>query len=151
MELHSENHTDVAIFLRLFNEMLAKITGIPGYKFNPCYFVCDEGGANYKAIHEVYGDQFVKTRVKGCQWHFKSDVRKHLPKVGPRHHERFEEICTEMCNVTVIATFNTLLAELKGIAQLYPELKPFVKYWELRKKSCLCTIQRRRSSRPKHV
>ena len=133
MELRSENHTDVAIFLRLFNEMLAEITGIPGYKFNPRYFVCDEGGANYKAIREVYGEQFVKTRVKGCQWHFKSDVRKHLPKIGPSHRERFEEICTEMCNVTVIATFNTLLAELKCIAQLYPELKPFVKYWELRK------------------
>ena len=53
MEICSENHTDIALFLHLFNEMLAEITGRPGYKFDPRYFVCEEGGANFKAIREV--------------------------------------------------------------------------------------------------
>ena len=51
-----------------------------GYKFNPRYFVCDEGGANYKAIVQVYGTEFSAIRVNGCQWHFKSDLKNHVSK-----------------------------------------------------------------------
>ena len=67
MELCSENYLDISLFLCLFNEMLAEISNRPGYKFNPRYFVCDEGGANYKAVWDVYGEDFVRHRVKGCQ------------------------------------------------------------------------------------
>ena len=60
MELHSKNYMDISLFLCLFNEMLVEISNRPGYKFNPQYFVCDEGGANYKAVLEVYGEDFVR-------------------------------------------------------------------------------------------
>ena len=133
MEIRSENHTDIALFLHLFNEILSQVSGRTGYKFNPRYFVCDEGGANFKAIREVYGEEFVRQRVKGCQWHFKSNVRKHINKVGQCHRQRFQEICDEMCRVTTVAAFKELITELKQIADLYPDLHPFVKYWELRK------------------
>ena len=82
---------------------------------------------------EVYGEDFVRHCVKGCQWHFKSDVKNHINKVGPSHRERFAEICNEMCCVTTVSTFNDLLTKLKLIADIYPELQSFVKYWELRK------------------
>ena len=62
MEIRSENHIHIAAFFRLFNKMV----GEENYKFKPHYFVCDEGGANYKAIREVYGDEFCKARVKGA-------------------------------------------------------------------------------------
>ena len=58
MEMISESSEDIAIFFRLFNEMLEKVSGIPNYKFNPRCFLCDEAGANYKAIRLVYGDEF---------------------------------------------------------------------------------------------
>ena len=60
MELRSENYLDISLFLHLFNEMLVEISDRPGYKFNPRYFVCHEGGANYKAVCEVYGGDFVR-------------------------------------------------------------------------------------------
>ena len=31
---------------------------------------CDEAGANWQAIREVYGEEFYKNKVAGCQWHF---------------------------------------------------------------------------------
>ena len=71
--------------------------------------------------------------MKGCQWHFKSDVKNHINKVGPSHRERFAEICNEMCRVTTVSAFNDLINELRLIADIYPELQAFVKYWELRK------------------
>ena len=132
-ELCSENYIDISLFLCLFNEMLAEISNTPGYKFNHRYFVCNEGGANYKAVHQVYGEDFVRHQVKGCQWHFKSDVKNHINKEGPSHREIFSEICNEMCQVTNVSAFNDLMTELKLIADIYPELQGFVKYWELRK------------------
>ena len=82
MELRLENYEEIANFFILFNMMLAQVKNELGYKFNPRYFVCDEGGANYKAIRHIYGDEFATNHVRGCQWHFKCDVKKHLPSVG---------------------------------------------------------------------
>ena len=81
----------------------------------------------------MYGDDFCKNRVKGCQWHFKSDKTKHTNKVGVNRRLRFEAICNEMCTVMTVAGFNGLMVELKTIAEEYPELKPFVEYWDRRK------------------
>ena len=50
MEIRSENHIHNAAFFRLFNKMVGEVKGEENYKFKPCYFVCDEGGVNYKAI-----------------------------------------------------------------------------------------------------
>ena len=44
MEIRSENTRDIAQFFGFFNEILAKEKKIPGYKFNPRCFICDEGG-----------------------------------------------------------------------------------------------------------
>ena len=60
----------------MFNEILQKVTGRPYYKFNPRYLMCNEGGANHKAIKYVYDEKFAKARVVGCQWHFRSNVTK---------------------------------------------------------------------------
>ena len=65
MDIHSENSKDIAMFFHLFNEILEKETGRPGYKFNPCTFMCDEGSANYRAIEMEYGTDFTKQRVVG--------------------------------------------------------------------------------------
>ena len=60
MEIRSENHIHIAVFFRFFNKMVGEVKGEENYKFKPRYFVCDEGGANYKEIQEVYGDEFCK-------------------------------------------------------------------------------------------
>ena len=76
MEIQTENMCDITQFFRFFNEIVAKEKKVPGYKFNPKCFICDEGGYNYNAITEVYGEDFCYACVKGCQWHFKNDVIK---------------------------------------------------------------------------
>ena len=76
MELHTENTKDISIFFTLFNEVLEDVSGRKGYKFNPRVFVYEEGGINFPGLKEVYGEEFVKNRVFGCQWHFMSDAEK---------------------------------------------------------------------------
>ena len=51
MDIRTENTKDIALFFTLFNGILQKESGYPEYKFNPCYFLCDEGGANHKSIN----------------------------------------------------------------------------------------------------
>ena len=74
--------------------MLEKVSGIPKYKFNPRCFLCDEVGANYKAVRIVYGDDFCKDRgVCGCQFHFKQQIQKKKNEVPLEMRETFIETC----------------------------------------------------------
>ena len=133
MDIRSEHHRDIALFLTLFNKILAEVKGDPNYKFNPRYFVCDESGANYKALGLVYGEQFTSIRAKGCQWHFKQDVQKHTKNVAPNDQQRFIETCFNMCDTTTVADYERLEITLNEIAEDNPEIRPFVMFWEPRK------------------
>ena len=82
MDICSKNSKDIAMFFHLFNDILEKESGKPGYKFNPCTFMCDEGSANYKVIEMEYGTDFTKERVIICQWHFKNDMTQKSQQVG---------------------------------------------------------------------
>ena len=128
-----EHHKDIALFLHLFNKILEEVSGKEGYKFNPRYFVCDEAGVNYKAITLVYGEEFAAQHVKGCQWHFKSDVQKHLKHVRPEDQDLFLETCFKTCDVTTVADYNRLKAILDDISEESPEIKPFILYWDPRR------------------
>ena len=132
MDIRSENHKDIALFFRLFNKMLAEVKG-ENYKFNSWYFVCDESGANYKALALVYGEQFASLRAKGCQWHFKQDVQKHMKNVTPQDQQKFLETCFEMCEATTVADYECLKTTLNEIAEENVEIPPFVLFWEPRK------------------
>ena len=105
MELRSENHKDIALFFSLFNEILSTVRGVPNYKFNPRYFVCDEAGANYKAI----------------------------TKLVPEDQDTFVKTCYAMCDVTTVADYNRLKQVLDDLAERNPEIKPFAMYWDPRR------------------
>ena len=130
MEIRSEHHEEIGLFFKLFNEILSIVKEESGYKFNPRYFVCDEVGANYKAIADVYGNEFSAVRVKGCQWHFKSDVKNHVSKLKPEDQETFLSTCNALCDVTTVADYNHLKLVLDDLAEQNPQIKPFILYWD---------------------
>ena len=133
MEIQSENYEDIALFFKLFNEILSAMKDEAGYKFNPRYFMCDEAGANYKAIAHVYRTEFCAIRVKGCQWRFKSDVKNHVSKLKPQDQETFISTYNALCDVTTVADYNCLKLVLDKLADRNPEIKPFILYWDPRK------------------
>ena len=133
MDIRSEHHKDIALFMTLFNKMLAEVKGDENYKFNPRYFVCDESGANYKALLLVYGEQFTSMHTKGCQWHFKQDVQKHMKNVAPHNQQKFLDTCFAMCDATTVADYERLEIILNEIVEDNPEICPFVLFWEPQK------------------
>ena len=71
--------------------------------------------------------------MRDCQWHFKSDVHNHINKVGIDERENFEKYTTVLYDATTVAQYNAGYAELLKIAEKYPEIQPFLKYWDFRK------------------
>ena len=128
MEIRTENTTDITTFFHLFNEILTKVSGKHDYKFNLRCFVCDEAGANYNAIQNIYGEEYCNARVCGCQFHFKSDVRKMANNIGVEMREEFIDICNKLCSVTTVAQYLQLKQQMDDMARIYP-LKKWIKWW----------------------
>ena len=133
MKIWTENTHDITHFFRFFNEIVAKEKKVPGYKFNPRCFFCDEGAYNYNAITEVYGEDFCNACVKGCQWHFKNDVIKKLTHIPMEYRDMFKEICHQLCVVTRISKNNVLKAKLDEVAKIAPMLEKWIEWWHLRR------------------
>ena len=78
MEVASESTRTVQLFWKIFNECIQivkkeveKAKEIdPTYQFNPKGFMCDESGANFQGMKEVFGAETVTHKIKTCQWHF---------------------------------------------------------------------------------
>ena len=129
MEMCTENAEDIALLFRLFNEILQKVTGNDKYKFNPRCFLCDGAGANYKAIKLVYGEEFCKERVHGCQFHFKQQVQKKKHEVPEEMKEEFMDTCKQLCKVTTVSKYNILNGKLEEMAARVPQLYTWIKWW----------------------
>ena len=133
MEIRTENTEDITKFFLFFNEIMEKHTGKIGIKFNPRCFVHDESGANYAAISVVYGENFCKNHIKGCQWHFKNDVNKKANDVTPEYRELFKSMCMKLCHVTTVAKYTILKSKLDEIAKMSPRIVKWIDWWHQRR------------------
>ena len=68
MEVKGETSENVALFWRLFNEVLAEIKEEPGYQFNTCSWITDLAGANFNGIGMVYGEEALQ-KGYSCRFH----------------------------------------------------------------------------------
>ena len=134
MEICSENSQDIVQFFSFFNEIVAKEKKILRYKFNPRCFICDGGGGyNYNAITQVYGQGFCNECIKGCQWHFKNDVIKKSTHIPMEYRDMFQDICHQLCLVTMVLKYNILKAKLDELSKLTPALEKWIEWWQLRR------------------
>ena len=122
MEMRSENTNDISIFFMLFNEVLEQVSGIKGYKFNLRCSMCDEGGTNYRAVREVYGEEFCRDQVRGCQFHFKKQVQKRKHQIPEENRDKFIQICNQLCLETTVERYEILKGKLKEMARRTPSL-----------------------------
>ena len=100
--------------------------------FNLKTFMCDKGGANHKAIRIVYDDEFAKTRVVGCQWHFQNDASRISKHIGPDMRQMFITLTKELWKVTTVAKYKILKSRQDEITKLYPEIVNWIDWWHER-------------------
>lgn len=94
MECKEEDTISVRIMWELFNKVLQTISGCISYKFNPCGWMVDEAGSNWKGLKEAYGED-VQKRMVSCQFHYQQSRNDHRRKL-PTEEER--DLFTELSN-----------------------------------------------------
>ena len=117
MDVERENKQMSVKFFEIFNKVLAEYKGEPGYKFNLSMICCDEAGSNWQAIREVYGEDFYKKKVAGCQWHFKRCAEHQLNKIDPNKSKTFMDAVHELCQASTITEYKRISDLLEGICK----------------------------------
>ena len=105
IEVQQESTNNIALFFRLFNEVLSKVSGIPDYKFNPALFMFDHNPANMVAVKEVFGEEIAERKVATCQWHFKCSAMQKACTLEEEKQEQFLEITSQLCQTLMEAHF----------------------------------------------
>ena len=115
----------------MFNEILQKVTGKPDYKFNPRYFMCNEGDTNHKAIKYVYGEEFAKGQSGGMSVAFQKWCHKE-GHIYPRKYARYlQQNLQKPCKSTTINQYNLLKGQLEELAMKYPPFNPWIQWWHV--------------------
>ena len=92
--------------------------------------VADEGGGNYNAVKEVFGQDFVDNKFYGCQWHFDSDAQRKVHSIPiEADHNRFISLTKQLVKCTTVYQYNCTMNELKKMAKIYTTLEPWLKWW----------------------
>ena len=76
MDVEEENAANLTLFWQLWNEVLQEVSGKEDYHVNPKGWIVDENHANWKSMHNVFGDSGVHAveRTHSCEFHFKQSI-----------------------------------------------------------------------------
>ena len=143
MYMRTESTVTIAKFFELWNRALGELKGQEDYKFNPRTFVCDEAGANFAALRQVYGEELVlQKRIVTCQLHFLMSARRHKTSLGTRELKRqFMSICKKWIKVRSVTQYRILRETLEDISIQQPQLKTWISWWDLRRDHCFAAYR----------
>jgi hypothetical protein len=131
MEAEHEDTENITLFWKLFNEVLQKVSGRSGYKFNPCKFIVDENGANINAIYAVYGKSGLK-RTASCLFHFKDCARKQLKNINSDERDTFMALVSQQAKAVTQHEYDTATSALGKICARN-ENSGWLSWWSARK------------------
>ena len=102
LEVKNELTHEICLFWKLFNEILSQITD-EIFTFNPKAIMVDE---KYCTIKQVFGLNFMASKVVSCQMHYKNGVNKSFFRIGPSFRDIFKSICYETSSIATVAQYN---------------------------------------------
>ena len=82
----------------------------------------NENGANYCAINQVSGVNFIISKVVRCQMHYKNEINRVSFRSGPSYRDLFKSICYGMCFIATMAEYNEQKQWLDKVANIFPFL-----------------------------
>ena len=140
MEVSSESSLTVKLFWQHFNECLQIVKKElenskeidTQYTFNPKGFMCDEAGANFKGMQDVFGLETVTHKVKTCQWHFLHQMAQKAKLTGD-NEEEVMRLAHKLCKVTTVQHYKLIMARLFEIGDMFPKFMPCLKWWDSRR------------------
>ena len=116
MECPNEDSKNIELFFTIFNEAMADHLGEPGYRWDPFMIMTDEKGANFDAIGKVFGSNFVKAKVRTCQFHFTNCGMRYIGHLSPQQRFYFRRLCDKLCEAHTRQHYRKVSAKLKKFA-----------------------------------
>ena len=134
MEVRSESSEHIALFFKLWNEVL-RMAGkkTSSYFFNPKNIMVDSAGSNYGGIRNVFGLEYMTTKVISCQWHFMHVMEQLVKKLPEEDQEEFLELCHSLCKKTTIPEYQLIATRLHQMAQNCPQIISKLNWWHVRR------------------
>ena len=65
----------------------------------------DENGANYCAIKQMFGLNFVTSKMVSCQMHYRHDVNMAAFRIRASFSDEFQSICDKMYTIATIEQY----------------------------------------------
>ena len=125
-----KNTESIEMFWKLFNQCLQIMSEDPSYKFNPCKFMFDEGGANFIGLENVFGEEVLR-HVTTCQWHFLQCVwRAASKKLAVGYCKEFENTMRKLCKSSSVEEYNYILESPQDIWKAIPDLDRWIMWWD---------------------
>ena len=118
-ETKNESTHEICLFWNLFKEILSEIME-RDHTFNPKAIMVGENSANYCMIRQVFGVNFVTSKVLSCHMHYTNDVSRVSLRIGLSYRDLFKSICYGMCFIATVAEYNEQNQWLDEIANLFP-------------------------------
>ena len=56
----------------------------------------------------VFGDETGNYIVKGCQWHFKNNLKKKVNDLPNDIRDYFTQLCEDMCEMTTVSGYQRI-------------------------------------------
>ena len=125
MDVEKENAANLTLFWQLWNEVLQEVSGKEDYHFNPKGWIVDENPANWKSMHNVFGDSGVE-RTYSCEFHFKQSIIRHAGK-APEPQE-FKDTCQRLLTVCTKEAYMKVYRELQNLRDSCG-LTSWLKWW----------------------
>lgn len=132
MEVRSEDTVNIALFFKLFNEILSKVNGSP-IAFNPKGIMVDEAGGNFQGIRQVFGQDYLDEKVVSCQLHFKKNVHNKSFRIPESYRQEFVSICFDLCRAATVQKYNEIQGILTEFGNLFPDIRHWIEWWDIRK------------------
>ena len=131
MECESEDTTNVAHFLTLYNEILWKVKGDSSFVWSPRGIMTDENGANKNAVRAVLG-QAMATRTWSCMWHYLRCAQRQSLKFPKDDRKIFLDLAKSLAKdaVTTIQ-YNNILCKLRKMCTSTGRMK-WLQFWHNR-------------------
>ena len=76
----------------------------------------DEKGANFDAIGKVFGSNFVKAKIRTCQFHFTNCGMRYIGHLSPQQRFYFRRLCDKLCEAHTRQHYRKVSAKLKKFA-----------------------------------
>ena len=128
MDCERGNTKNVALFLKLFNEILCKVKKDPTFIWSPRGIMVDENRANKNAIRQVLGDDMAK-RSWGCQWHYFRCTKCQSMKINASDMKKFLNLAYALAKDVVTKNeYFDILTKLKEVCTTNSRMK-WLKLW----------------------